>query len=401
MFSSIPAPAALRTATVLAAVCAAAVSGRSQNLIALDPPTGGFVEGVGVSPLYPGGGTALAVFPQVPPLPPPPLAPVPFGGTSHDGATGLLWATDGFLISASPHGAYAPTAPPIPPFPAPPIMGPLTGLAIDGVGGVLWITDGFLVAGVAAIPGGAPVFPPFPVMPPFVPGPLTGLDWDPITGSLWGVDLAGVAFNFLPGGPPAMPPVALPVPLPGPPVGIAIDKTSLAMPGAARSLYVLAGGVVFDYSTGAAFPTFGSGLETGLTYHAAPSPLPAGGPCPCPLYTMGQALRGPMTTANVSFGVDLTGLPPGQLVAFAFDFTGFNPVFPVVNGLGCPFGLNFASVVSLTRLADASGTASLPFSLATVPPGFRFYMQYVTPCAADPVLGLLVSPLYPVTVSAP
>jgi hypothetical protein len=191
------------------------------------------------------------------------------------------------------------------------------------------------------------------------------------------------------------------MPFPGPATGITIDKTSLAMPGAPRSVYVTGGGMIQDLSTGAAFPTFGAGLEVGLSFHPAPSSMPPGGPCACPNFAMGHALRGPMTTGNPNFGVDLVGLPPFAPVGFVFDL-GFNPAFPLINGLGCALGLNLLSptIIVIGGVANGAGVAALPISLVGIPPGASIYMQYVTFCPADPVLGLILTPLYQVMVSS-
>ncbi len=384
------------------ALCTLAATTSAQNLVVHDAAAATFWEGAGVSPLYPGAGVPINVYPAIPPLPPGPIGFAPPGAVSIDSTNGMTWFSNGPFIANTPHNAYPAGAPVFAPFPAPPVLGAgmVMGMAIDPVAGILWLTDGFVVAGVVPVPGGPVVVPPFA---PFFGGlpPLSGLEWDPITGTLWAVDIGGIAYNFMPGGAPVGGPFPPPMPLPGPATGITIDKSGLAMPGMPRSVYVTGGGMVVDIFTGVPFPSFGGPMDVGITYHPAPSPMPAGAPCACPSYAMGQVLRGPMTAGNPNFGVDLVGLAPNNIVIFAFDFAGFNPAFPMLNTVGCPFGLNFATAIGFGALADAAGTAALPISLVGIPAGFQFYMQYVAACPGDAALGIVITPLYQVRVSAP
>ncbi|MCA8942415.1 MAG: hypothetical protein KDB80_07610, partial [Planctomycetes bacterium] len=373
----------------------------AQQLLVNDGGIGAFVEVDAPSPLYPGGAVAgpSNVYPHAPFLPPLP-ALVPTGAVSIDTTTGATWYTDGAVITTVQNSRYG-GPPPVPPFPGPAVMGLLTGMALDPVAGILWVTDGVAVAGIAPAPPGPMLVPPFGIAAP-VAGPLTGLEWDPITGTLWACDMFGGAYNFFPGGALAGPVIA-PGPVPAPVSGITVDKSGNA-PLGLRSVFLCGPGAIVDVMTGFVMPTF-AGLECGMTYHPAPSVFPPGGagacPCASPGYAVGQALLGPATTGNPAFGVNVTGLPPGMIAIMAFDFAPYNPLFPVVNGIGCPFGLNFGSAFGFGTLADPFGNATFPFSLAGYPPGLTLYIQNIYGCPADPVLGIGITPLNQVVISAP
>ena len=423
----------------------------AQNLIVQDFAAAAFIESYGTSGLYPAmfpGPTN--VQPGAPPLPVPAFYPP--GGVTMDGSNGNLYFTDGaFLFTAQYNGYPGPVPagfsllglpvglfPPVPPIgPAPNVI---TGMALDPIGvqmgpgmpptgPILFITDGNIVAGIQLFGAGAPfpVVPPMPVttMAGTVVGgpvaPLTGLDWDPLTQTLWCCDVNGMAYNFT-NAPPYLPGPLPPFtiinqiapPLPMPTFGIAIDKTGLGFPN--RPFYITGGGMTQDITNGTvATPIVvpnGGGFEAGLTYNPAPSafpPNPPSGPgnvCPCanfPAY--GVNLRGPMSVANAAWGLDVTGLPAGQLVVYAWDAVlAGAPPFPNINGIGCGFGLVLGSMSMKTdfRFANAAGTAfSKNFNLSLVPPGVQTYMQIGTFCPADPSpLGVVLSPLYNVQVSA-
>ncbi len=366
----------------------------AQHLIVNDSPAATFLELAAISPLHPGGLPPVNGYPHTPPLP----GPIPLGAVSVDAATGLTWHTDGFLVAAGPHNWYPPAIPPIPPWAPPPMpAGPIHGMAVDSAAGLLWMTDGVFIQATIAAFNGPLVVPPVPLAFGFPP-PMTGLDWDPVTGTLWGVDIQGVCWNFNPGGFLVGPPTP-PVPTPGPPVGIAIDKTGNSFPpGAPRPIYVLGGSLVFEVWTGVVIPVTGSGGETGLSFHAVPASFPPG-PCACPSLP-GLAFQpgSNMYAGNPAFSIDIFGLPPGGIAIYGFDFGGFNPAFPVLNTVGCGYGLNV--VTSFGVLANGAGMATLPISLVTAPVGTTAYVQMLMPCAAD-ALGFVLSPTYQIMVSAP
>ena len=151
--------------------------------------------------------------------------------------------------------------------------------------------------------------------------------------------------------------------------------------------------------TGIVFPS-GALAADGLTIHPAPQPSPPT-VCPCPGMPFNWNLTGPATSGVPTFGIDLTGLPPNQPVVWMFDLR-LNPVMPTINGVGCPLGVNPGtwSWFSLVNAANPSGTASMPMSLATIPPGVLLYLQPITFCPADPI-GLVLAPTLRIAVSAP
>ncbi len=370
----------------------------AQTLIVADPAGGMFVESTANSILYPAGaGGPLNTYPMVPLVPP--VAPFA-GAVTIDTTNGTTWYTGGAMLVQVPHSAYAPGVFLPPPFPPTPgaLAGPITGMALDPAAGLLWVTDGFIVQAQVAVPGGPIVVPPFGVLVPVIAPPFTGLEWDGLTGSLWACDLLGAAYNFAPGGAmiAMIPPT---VPALGPALGITIDKTGLPNPTGARPVYVTGGGIIVDVIAPIPVPSGGSGTEYGLTFHPAPQPFPFN-VCPCPNYVHGQSLRGPCTTGNPNFGVDLVGLPPGNLTIFAYDFA-FNPAFPAINSLGCNLGFTIGSptLIAAFSVADPTGTASSVLPLVGVPPGSLIFNQIATVCPADATLGLVLSPLYRMAVS--
>jgi hypothetical protein len=259
-------------------------------------------------------------------------------------------------------------------------------MALDPVAGILWLTNGAMVIGTAPIAGTPPVTAPFPT-----PAPLVGLEWDGLTGTLLGVDPPGMVFTLTPFGLLIPPPIP-PVPLPGMASDVAIDKTGLPNPAGVRSIYVMGGPMIADLTTGFVMPG-GTPMAVGLAFHAYPSAVPPIGVCPCPTFAHGLATTGPMTTGNLGFGFSVTGLPPGQIALFAFDFV-WAPALPLINGLGCGFGLILGSgtMVAGVAFAGPGGVATFPLALG-VPGGFGpIYHQSGTLCPADP-FGIIVNPL--------
>lgn len=390
----------MRTFSLLTAVLLGAAL-PCQNLVIYDPFGPGFVELPAPNPLIPGPAPPTLFYPAIPPLLPVPPGPpfgLPPGDATIDGTTGLNYYTDGFVIGTTPTIAYPP-GPPAPPFPigviGPVLAGPVTAMALDPVAGILWLSDGLLIVGCAPIPGTPVVAPAFPSPTP----PVVGLEWDGITGTLLVLDVGGVVFPLFPGGLPAGPPIVPPGPLPGPPSDVAIDKTGLPGPAGVRSIFVLAGPLVMDVTTGMPLPAPISPVPVGLAFHAFPASLPPVGVCPCPSFVHGVGTTGPMVSGNAAFGLTVTGLPPGQLVLYAFDFV-WNPALPLINGVGCGFAffLGSPTLVSGVAFAGAGGVATYPLPLL-LPPGLGpIFHQSGTPCPADP-LGIVLNPVMALTVS--
>jgi hypothetical protein len=336
-----------------------------------------------VSPAYP------APFPLPFPPPFPSLGaavptPPPLGACAIDNTTGIVYASDGFLIEPSPYPWYPVVAPPPPvfPWPGPMGVGPIHGMDLDPLAGILWVTDGFVAIGVAPVPGTPVIVPAFPVVGP-VPvamPPLTGLDWDPFTGSLWAVDAGGFVYNFLPGG-GFIPPMLPPLPGPAPATGIALDKTA---PGA--GIYVsFAAPPIFEYLSGIALPPGAAPMPNGLSFHDYPAPLLgassaiAGGPLPA-LTPLGAAWSG-----SPFFGLSITGFLPGSPVLLLVD------VFP---GALLPGGTGFAGGTLYMDILFSPTFGVLPFGPmppggltipvpllgaggVPVPPGFAVYLQAI------------------------
>jgi hypothetical protein len=382
---------------MLPVLLAAGATLSAQHLVVYDPIGPGFLDMPAPSLVFPAPAPPMFVYPAVPPLPPLPAGPpvfLPPGDSTIDATTGANWYTDGAVVAVTPTVAYAPAAPVPPPFPiglVPPLVGPVTGMALDPVGGILWLTDGLTVVGAAPVPGTPFVTPPFPA-----PAPLVGLEWDGLTGTLLAVDLPGMVFTLTPAGALVGPPLP-PVPVPGIASDVAIDKTGLAGIAGVRSIYVLAGPMIADVTSGLVMPG-GTPVAAGLAFHAYPARVPPLGVCPCPGFAHAVATTGPMTTGNLGFGLSITGLPPGQLALFAFDFV-WTPALPPINVLGCGFGLVIGSptLVSGVVFANALGTSTFPLALP-VPGGFGpIFHQSGTLCPADPV-GIIVNPLAQITV---
>ncbi|MBM4060899.1 MAG: hypothetical protein FJ265_07355 [Planctomycetes bacterium] len=395
---------------------ALAAAAPSQNLVTWNPQAGGFAELAAVSPLYPAGGVPMLPFFAAPfPLPPAfpgGINPVPPGDCAVDATNGMVWYTNGPQLAAFRHPNFPAAMAPVPPFPAPPFPPPpgfpltqgafVSGLAVDPIAGILWATNGYTVQGLALamLPAIAVVVPPFaPVFPGVVVPQLTGLEWDGLTGSLWAVNGAGVVFNFLPGGaglgvlpPPPNAPAAVAV-------GVTIDKSVQA------GVYVVFAPpvpAILDYVSGRMMPAMPGGAAVGVAYIATPSlaqPGYAGCPCPSNGPAAFQNLN-PVTTGVGVWGVDWTGLPPGNLVVAAVDML-WNPALPFVNNVGCGFGLVLGSPSMLVAFgfADPLGRFTYAMSLAGIAPMPPLYLQYATLCAADQQLGFVLSPLFQCFVS--
>jgi hypothetical protein len=314
-----------------------------------------------------------------------PLLPAgyPLGDLTMDNATGVIYHTNGTTIVSTNHPAYPPLAAVFPPFPTPPMMGPLTGIAIDSSGGVLWCTDGAVCVGVAPVPGTPVLFPAFPLAPlGLLAPPVTGLDWDPVTGSLWAVTGGGAVYNFLPG-PIALAPTMLPLPaIAGIP---AVDIVVARHPGAFPGIYVQCFGLMANYVSGIISPTappIPPGVEDGIAYHNYPDTLPSG--CACG-FAVTVSTLGPNSLGNAGFGFTLTGVPPFAACAIAIDVVAVIPPFSVFGGCSLYISPASPSLLLLSVTADGAGVATLPASLVLPPAlaGLTAFTQWGYPCAAS------------------
>ncbi|MBL8735028.1 MAG: hypothetical protein JNL12_01245 [Planctomycetes bacterium] len=386
-------PAFLFSAAIAAGL---ANQASAQRLVSYDPVTGAMAELQPPIVFLPVPNPPLAGYPSLPILPPPMAAMA--GDATFDNLAGVTWFTNGGVLAAMPTPTFPPLfLPPAPVLPIPPavlaaIGGPVSGIAIDPVGGPLGVmylvSAPGIVIGVAPVPGLPVVVPPFPIG--LLTGPISGLEWDGITGSLWAVDVGGVAYNFLVGGAPIAPPLPPAFPMVAPAGDIAIDKVATINPAGLRPLYISTGPMVFDTRdpTGVPFPS--GPMGTGLAFMNHPAATPPAGACVCPaFFTPTNFTTSVMSSGNGAWGIGMTGLAPFGLAIFGFD-AAFDPTFPLINGVGCPFGLFAPAIVLAT--ADATGTIVAPIPLTLVPIGAGIYNQNASVCPTDP-LGYVLTPM--------
>ncbi|MBL8735026.1 MAG: hypothetical protein JNL12_01235 [Planctomycetes bacterium] len=335
----------------------------------------------------------MVIYPSMPILPPP-LAAMP-GDATFDNRAGVTWFTNGGVLAAMPTPTFPPLVmPAVPVLPIPAavlaaIGGPVSGIAIDPAAGIMFLVSGpGIVIGVAPIPGLPVMVPPFPIG--MLMGPISGLEWDGLTGSLWAVDVGGVAYNFLVGGAPLAPPLPPTMLMPAPAGDIAIDKLATINPAGLRPLYISSGPIVFDTHDPAAIPFPAGPMANGLAFMNHPGATPPAGACACPgFFTPTNVTSSVMSSGNGAWGIGMTGMQPFGLAIFGFDPV-FNPLFPTINGVGCPFGLTAPGIVLAT--ADAFGNIMAPIPLTLVPIGAGIYNQNAAVCPADP-LGYVLTPM--------
>ncbi|MCA8978008.1 MAG: hypothetical protein KDC98_25000, partial [Planctomycetes bacterium] len=163
-------------------------------------------------------------------------------------------------------------------------------------------------------------------------------------------------------------------------------------------IYVTGGGLVDDVTLPLPMPfPVGPPMNAGIAYVGAPATNPPGfgASCPCPSYAPGprQSTTSVMSAGNPAWGIRLGGLPPSQLVLFAFDFR-LGPTWLMLNVNGCPIGFALASRTLVTSIAftGPGGTATFPMPL-WVPPRFGpIYNQNFAFCSGDPA-GFVATPM--------
>ncbi len=384
-------------AAVLFALAFAA-STHAQALVGFDGAAPAVVEFTGPAGAcgYPTG-PVLGAFPTAAPFicPIAGPAPLPLGDVAVDRIADTVFVTDGVIITE-----YTAAGAPVNGFIVAGlgiVPGPLTGLGYDPLAGMLWITDGVFAAGILPPPppGCAAPLVAVPAFPLAAAGLVTDIAWDPLTGSLFMCDLGGAITNVFPGGAPG-PFGAFPAAAGGcfgvaPGLqGIAVDTS-----GPPGVLYVTDGLVVsYLLAVGApAPPTFYSSapcsatpaLLNGLAFTARPINYGTGadttGLLPPVAGAIGQSWSG-----NGGFALTLTGSVPGSFARALYSVGG--PLCPAVPVLGLP--LLIAPPINRlgTVPVSAVGFATVPASLATVPPGISVFTQWV---AITPVPSLQVS----------
>jgi hypothetical protein len=405
----------MRSSIFCLSLMLAASTATAQRLVVYDPVAAGgpgILELTQPSAMVPAGSPPILIYPEVPVLPLPPAFLVPPGDSTFDGVGGLQWFTNGMAVASMPTPAFPPRAVPLPITPIPNailnlIGGPVTGMAIDPgspvAAPILYLVSApGVVVGVAPNPAMPIAVQPFPVgMPPMAA--ITGLEWDNLGNQLLACDLLGNVYPFFVGGAPAGPMIPGPAGLPGVAGDVAIDKTGMRNQWGVRPIFVLFGPVFVEVTVPAAVPpayvTGGSPNPTGMAFLPHPAANPVIGVCPCPNFALMQSVTGAMSAGNLAFGIQVGGLPAGQLVLFAFDFA-FNPAWPKINGIGCNLGIVVGSPTAFlgSIFATPAGVATFLVPLR-VPPGTGpVYYQGATFCPADP-LGIVITPMYQLAAS--
>jgi hypothetical protein len=314
--------------------------------------------------------------------------------------TGVIYATNGFVISQTNNGRYPAlaVAAPVAPAPVGALGGPLFGLAISPTAGVLYMTNGAVLGATPAMPPYVLVGAPAPFAFPLLAPPMTGLDYDVLTGSLWGCDAGGNIYNFTAAG---LPIGAQPV-FPGAGLPMASDLVVNRHLGNVPGLYVqFVGGGVFNYLTGGVQPSaplgvpFGS--EGGLAFHDHPVNL--GGGCGCGAGVGGvNGVNSPSVVGNLGFAFTLTDAPPLSTVICAGDFGVAPSPFPG----GCTLWLPLPPLFLFVLTTDAAGDASQPIALPAIPGliGLAGYEQWAVPCTANPT-GFTLTGAQQMIIAAP
>jgi len=359
-------------------------------------------------------------------LPPVCLAPVPgpipagalLGDIADNPLTDTIFVTDGFAIGEYT-GDTACGLPPgvlinhflVPPMPA----GPLTGMGMDAAGTfsggapMLWVTDGVFLEGIVPSPPGT-CLPPIIVFPPCplagVGAPFTDVSWDPATLTVWACDAAGFVHNFAPGlgCPPTMPPfLAATCPLAGPLTGIAYDTGTPGVLAPLPALFVT-DGVMVQYLT------LGGGPAPPAFY----APVPCS-PAPAPLAGLSLSHRGvsygaPLAVATLdtfgqatspgpTFGLEITGTPPGSVVYLVASLNLPGPGFacPPLFAAGATLWVTPPFLVILFLGALPPICVPIPTAIPpAVPAGVQVFLQCIMlgpggPPALDATNGVCIT----------
>jgi len=359
------------------------------------------------NPFGTGCGYGAAFCPGVPPLAPLGAGTL-LGDIADDPITDRTWVTDGrVIVEFAGDPACGGVCTPIRDFfaPIPPGAGPVTGMGCSATGSlgpapVLWLTDGVMIWGAtppAAVCGAATiVFGPCPV--PTVLVPATDLSWDGGLGVLWVSGATGLVMPVsMPGCAPAAPPVsAVACGLGTPLTGIAYDTSTPNFTGQPRSAFVTDGNVV-------AYMNLATGLAAPPTFHA---PVPC---TPAPSLLSGLALAqrgveyakpriaahltsfGQSSTPGPSFGLQVTGVPPGTNSWLVLNFNLPGPGFlcPPLPGLGTFFHVDpGAPALTLFFAGLGPGCNAIPLPIpAATPVGVRVFAQmFFVPPGGPPVV---------------
>ncbi len=416
----------LRSLCVVAAVAALAAPLPAQRLLGVSggaPLVFDFTTVAGA----PCGQPLPFLLPTPYPMPPVCAGPVPgpilpgtlLGDITDNPLTDTVFVTDGFAIGEYTGDTACFLPPPgmlINHFPAPPMPGgPLTGMGMDPTGAItggvptLWVTDGMFLAGVVPSPPFtcAPpvfVFPPCPM--PGIGAPFTDVSWDPSTLTIWACDAAGFVHNFMP---IAAGCVATMAPFPavtcalfGPLTGIAYDTGTPGILAPLPALFVT-DGVMVQYLT------LGGGPSPPAFY----APLPCS-PTPAPLAGLALTHRsvsygaprivatlgsfGQATSPGPTFGLEITGTPPGSAVFLvaAINIPGPGFACPPLGAVGTTLFVTPPFIVILALGALPPGCVAIPTPIPpAVPTGVQVFLQAIMmaggPPAADATNGLAIT----------
>jgi hypothetical protein len=389
----------MRIALVVSALAALVAPAVGQSLYTVDGPGGVFDEITGPpDPAlcnYPNG-PVISSFPfnvGAPCITPATFAPPPgslLGDIAVDTVKDEVYVTDGNVIGVykASNGAWLNS------MPAFPLQG-LTGLGFDSVAGILWMTDGTLISGVVPSPPGscAPGGPVTPVFPsPFGMGILTDVAWQSGLNLLFVCDSNGLVAAMTAVGAPAVAPWLAGKFCPGitPPLtGIAFDDGGAGSLTGATQLYIT------DGFTIGLEPVMGIGIPAPSFYTTAVCTNVPGPP------TQGLAFAArPITYGQ---GTDPSGLTPptigaaGQSVTpnpgFALTLAGSVPnssaYLVVGTAAACPkltFKLNdwYVNPFLVTFgpfNVDAAGAVFVPAPLGPPgpawPPSLSSYLQWM------------------------
>ncbi len=241
-------------------------------------------------------------------------------------------------------------------------------------------------------------------IPTPVGAPFTDLSWDPATASIWACDAAGFVHNilvFAGGGcaPAALPFPVIACPLAGPLTGIAYDTNTPGVLAPLPSLFVTDGALV-------QYVTLGGGPSPPAFYAPVPC-LPVPGPLAglaltqrsvgygaprivATLDSFGQA-----SSPGPTFGIEITGTPPGSTVFLvaAINIPGPGFACPPLGAVGTTLWVSPPLLVILALGALPPGCVAIPLAIPPgAPTGVQVFMQVIMmaggPPAADATNGL-------------
>lgn len=369
--------------------CALAAPALAQRLVSLDgSPLVTQIE-VGPSAVIPMCAPVAVPCPVPLPLFPPGNVAPSVGGEAVDEAGGVLYTSDGFVVSASTYPTCAPG--PVfplqawPPGPCGPFgVAPLVAMCDAAGVGSFWMLDARGVVSLLPFPPGPPLAQA--IVPAPLVGSATGLTWDPAANTMYfvGAFAPTVFATATPVGFVCAPlPVAavFPIPacLPPPFVGVTLHTATIAGP--VPPLFVSNGILVADIAAGICpCPVLPPALIPTTDVDFATVPRNYGVGCGCAAIT--GAPGGLPVLGNAGFAIDATRARVGSFAVLNLS------IAPALIPLG--FGCNLLIAPPLISLpavpvvptgpGPCGGTATLPLPIppnAVLLVGTPFYLQWV------------------------